>query len=348
MDVESDKTPIKTRALTRLVALQPTCPHAEQLMRVLIAEQIRRAKSRLSFPGLFLLVSILFSSTLLETHAAEPFCPKGNNPNPNVLWCDSFEDEDLGPNGTISENYYEFDEDNGDHVRINSEHIHGQYSLRARWQLSEVNAGHFMRNFGRNPIGSQSHKQQDFREIYWRFYVKLQDGFVGFPDKYTRATIFVNQNWAQAIIANLWAGGQGRQFLVIDPASGINNQSQLVTTGWNDFDNLIWLGAQSGVTALQAGRWFCVEAHVKLNTPNQSDGIFEFWIDGNLEVRSANLDWVKNWTDYGINSVFFSDYWNAGSPKEQERYFDALVISTERIRCLDSTRPYPPTNLKVQ
>lgn len=298
------------------------------------------------------LFMIFVSSVLLcvamSSRAAEPFCPKGSNPNPNVIWCDSFENEDLGPNGTVGENYFEFDTDNGDHARVTTEHVHGQYALRSRWQAGEVSAGHFLRNFGRNPIGSQSHSQQDFREIYWRFYFKLQDGFTGFPDKYTRALIFASTtNWAQAIGAHLWVDENARDHLALDPATWINDQSQLTSTQWNDFANQIWLGKERGATTIQAGRWYCVEAHVKLNTPGQSDGIFEFWLDNKLDASQTNLNWVKSWTDYGINSVFFSDYWNDGSPKEQERYFDALVISTQKIGCVGAVRPLPPTNLNV-
>ena len=34
-----------------------------------------------------------------------------------------------------------------------------------------------------------------------------------------------------------------------------------------------------------------------------------------------------------INAVFFENYWNAGSPLTQERYFDNIIISTSRIGC---------------
>lgn len=303
------------------------------------------SRSRYYFALTVLLVGTFYIS---QARAAETFCPGGTTPSPNVIWCDSFEDEDLGPNGTVAENYHEFNTDDGDHVRVSSEHIHGSNSLRARWQVGETDAGHFMRNFGRNPIGSQSHAQQNFAEIYWRFYVKMQSGFVGFPDKYTRATIFAGSNWQQAMIAHVWADSGARQSLLMDPASGINSQSQLATTQWNDFPNLIWLGARRGTTTLQPGRWYCIEAHVKLNDVGQNNGVFEFWVDDNLETSRTDLNWVRNWTDYGINSVFFSHYWNNGSPAEQERFLDALVISTQRIGCLSTTRPNPPTGLQVQ
>jgi hypothetical protein len=37
---------------------------------------------------------------------------------------------------------------------------------------------------------------------------------------------------------------------------------------------------------------------------------------------------------YAINAVFFENYWNDGSPREQERYFDDIVISTAPVGCL--------------
>lgn len=36
---------------------------------------------------------------------------------------------------------------------------------------------------------------------------------------------------------------------------------------------------------------------------------------------------------FGINAVFFENYWNAGSPQDQERYFDNIVISTRPLEC---------------
>jgi hypothetical protein len=47
------------------------------------------------------------------------------------------------------------------------------------------------------------------------------------------------------------------------------------------------------------------------------------------------LDFVGTYTDYAINAVFFENYWNDGSIKEQERYFDNIVVSTKPIGCLD-------------
>src|SRR5690606_16146937 len=38
---------------------------------------------------------------------------------------------------------------------------------------------------------------------------------------------------------------------------------------------------------------------------------------------------------YGINALLLENYWNNGSPRQQERYFDNLVVSTQRVGCGD-------------
>jgi hypothetical protein len=86
-----------------------------------------------------------------------------------------------------------------------------------------------------------------------------------------------------------------------------------------------------------SGKWYCVEAHAKLNTPGEKDGIFEFWINDTLQNGSYDLNWHSTWNNdpdnFGINAIFIENYWNNGSPVTQERYMDNFVISTDRIKC---------------
>ena len=56
-------------------------------------------------------------------------------------------------------------------------------------------------------------------------------------------------------------------------------------------------------------------------------------VNGTLDARETGLNWVGSYSAYGINAVFFENYWNTGSPVAQERYFDNLVVSTQRIGC---------------
>lgn len=261
--------------------------------------------------------------------------------HPEWIWCDDFE------NGTpMSRKYFEYGDDEGDFVVKENVGVGGSKGMRVVFQASEVRAGGFKKSFGRTPsayIGKNSERsEEDFDEIYWRMWLRRAPDWVGGGGaKLSRATVMASEGWAQGMIAHLWSGGANDDYLLIDPASGITAEGELVSTRYNDFANLRWLGNQAGRTALfseeAAGEWFCIEAHVKLNTPGESDGVFEYWIDERLQVRRRNLNWHGDWNldpeAYKINAVFFENYWNAGSPKLQERYFDNIVISEERIGC---------------
>ena len=138
-------------------------------------------------------------------------------------------------------------------------------------------------------------------------------------------------NWSQAMIAHVWSAGGS---LTLDPASGVRGDA-VVTTKYNDFANLRWLGnkpaAKTQIYTDEAGRWVCVEARAKLNTPGKKDGVNQLWIDGRLEAERTGLDWRGSYTKHGINAVFLESYWNKGSPVEQRRWIDNFVISTKPI-----------------
>ncbi len=274
--------------------------------------------------------------------AVEAFCPDGSAPNPNVLFCDSFE-------GTLAETkqkYYDYSDDEGEYAPVAGDAVEGGKVLRTRWQAGEVDAGAMHLNIGRTPLGSSLYPNEDFREIYWRFYLKLQNDFQSFPSKITRATGFAGSNWSQSMVAHVWHDDNNKQFIVADPVSGIEND-QLVTTRYNDFDNFRWLGKATINTPFPKGEWVCIETRVKLNDAGQSNGIFEIYINDRLEASKQNMDWVGAWDDYAINAIMFGSYWGGGSPAAQERYMDALVVSKTRIGCISQVRPKPPTNVDV-
>lgn len=209
--------------------------------------------------------------------------------------------------------------------------------------------------FGDSPTGKVVRRGETFDEIYWRIYVKHQDGFlaglatpeVGGPDKMSRATSIVSsKDWKQAMIAHVWST---RDTLTLDPASGVRN-GQVITTKYNDFDNLRWLGMKPFAgfpihSASESGWWVCVESRAKLNTPGKKDGINQLWIDGRLEAERTGLDWRGTYQKHGINGVFLEAYWNKGSPVTQKRWYDNFVISTEPIG--PAVCPRNPTILKT-
>jgi hypothetical protein len=262
------------------------------------------------------------------------------NDHPEWIFCDDF--ESTGPM-VAPGRYFEYGDNGGDCVVMDSLGLDGSRGLRVVFQKDEVGAGGMKLAFGRNPNGYMRkgiRPNDNFREIYYRQYLKMQAGWEGNPAKLSRATVFTSSSdWSQAMIAHLWS--DGNYHLLLDPVRCVDDQGSVKCIGYNDFPHMSWLGNKSGVTPIFAtdhsGVWYCVEMHVKLNDPGQSNGLCEFWIDGNLEARRDNLNFVGTYTGYAINAVFFENYWNSGSIKEQERYFDNIVVSTQPIGAYNST-----------
>jgi hypothetical protein len=214
-------------------------------------------------------------------------------------------------------------------------------AMRCRFEKGQVSAGSLKVLFGKNPFNRGLMREQSFREIYWRVYVKHESGWEGNPAKLARATCLASgPNWSQGLIAHVW-GGKG-EVLCIDPATGIRD-SRKVSIRYNDFANLKWLGSRQAQTPIfsqaESGRWVCVESHVKINSQGARDGVFELFVDGKLEAVRTDIDWHGSWNDYAINAVFLENYWNEGSLKRQERWFDDFVISTAPIGPITAQRP---------
>ncbi|HUI93087.1 MAG TPA: hypothetical protein VLX68_12640 [Chitinivibrionales bacterium] len=280
-------------------------------------------------------VFCIFNSAMAQNE-----CQNWQANHSDWIFCDDFEDT-----GSLVKpgRYFEYDSNAGDFVPKPGLGVNGSRGMQVRWQAGEVGAGSIKLSFGRNPNAYMNKQNirptQDFREIYYRMYLKMQTGWQGSPAKLSRATCFTSANdWRQAMIAHLWSDDSAH--LLIDPASCVNAAGVVQCTTYNDFNHLTWLGNKSGITPLFAtsnsGKWFCIEAHVKLNDPGVANGVQEFWIDGNLEARREGLNFVGTYSDYAINAVFFENYWNAGSPVQQERYFDNIVVSTKPIGCLQA------------
>jgi hypothetical protein len=294
----------------------------------------------------------VLSGLIWTVAASASECTNWQTLQPAWIWCDDFEQDRLS-------SYFEYDNHNG-FARTSGEGLNGSTGMKATYLPGDSSAGGMKLAFGHTPgpyfkpVGAGT---QIYREVYWRAYLRNEAGWVGGAgDKLTRATVFANSNWAQAMIAHLWGDGEGASYLSLDPASGTDTAGNVQTTSYNDFGNFRWLGAQRGATAIfdssLVGKWHCIEAHVKLNDAGQADGVFEFWIDDNLEGRETTLNWLGSYSGEGINAIFFENYWNAGSPVKQARYWDNIVVSIQRIGCApsggDTDPPTAPSNLTVQ
>ncbi|MCW3053783.1 MAG: hypothetical protein JWN14_2953 [Chthonomonadales bacterium] len=259
-----------------------------------------------------------------------------------VIFSDSFADP-----ADRTARYFEYNPGKGSFVWKADEGMGAHRgAMRAQFERGQVTVGSLSVVFGKNPFRKGVRSQETFREIYWRVYVKHEAGWSGNPAKLARATCLATSDWSQGFIAHVW-GGKG-DVLCIDPATGIQD-SRKVSTKYNDFDHLHWLGLRQTQTPIfspvESGRWVCIESHIRLNAPDRKDGIFELWVDGRLEASRADLDWHGAWNDYAINAVFLENYWNDGAVKREARWFSDFVISTKPIGPIVATSPptFTPT-----
>ena len=257
-----------------------------------------------------------------------------NTPQPGWIWCDDFEQDRLNQ-------YFEYNNAGSGFVRAAGVGVSRSYGMRARFAVGQVDGGWLHLAIGKVPSGLRPVDAGTalYRDLYWRLYVRNQPAWVGGGGyKLTRAISLATPGWAEAMTAQVWGDPPATGYLYLDPASGTDLAGNIVTTRYNDFANLRWLGAKAGVTSLfdasHVGRWYCVEMHALLNDAGQANGVFEYWINGALEARETGLNWLGAFSTYGINAVFFENYWNGGSPAAQERYLDNIVVSTRRIGCL--------------
>lgn len=273
------------------------------------------------------------------------------SPKSGWIFCDDFEQNRLAK-------YFEYDSQNGAFSRVASTGVEGSTAMRARFAKGQTNAGSLKLAFGKTPdpyFKPADAGTKNYREVYFRFYLKNAANWKGGGgDKLTRAISFAKSDWSEAMIAHVWSGGNStnNNYLLAEPVSGTDAQGNVVTSGYNDMDHMRWLGSKTGKTpifdASHVGQWYCVETHVRLNDAGQNNGVFEYWINDGLEARTTGLNWVGSFSAYGINSVFLENYWNNGSPQQQDRFFDNFVVSTQRIGCDGnaptggSTPPPPP------
>ena len=257
--------------------------------------------------------------------------------HPEWIWCDDFETDKTA-------SYFE---KKGPFNRTAGVGINGSYGMQSNWTSGSVDGGSLKLAFGLTPPGSGIvppmgvDTTTKFRLIYYRVYLKSQIGWnsgANKHSKFSRATSFVAADWTQAMIAHVWSNDTGNNnYLRSDPANCVSDSS-VRCVGYNDFAALAWLGGVNGTTAVFAspnvGTWNCIEAYVRLNDAGLSNGIAKFWVDGHLEASSTNMNFVGSYSDYGINAVLFENYINNGSPQAQSRYWDNLVVSTQRIGCL--------------
>jgi hypothetical protein len=222
---------------------------------------------------------------------------------PDWLWCDDFESDE-----PLRERYQDV---SAKGMAVSDEDaFEGRRSLKQHYEAGQVSAGWITR------VGEQPD------HVFMRWYHKFEDGFVGAPAKMARIRYRHRYgDWGSVFAVHCWIDNE---VVVADVRA--ENSSQC-----NSAFYLPKVKSEFNVTdPRNVGRWICFEMEVKLNSPGKRDGVYRIWADNELIVERANID-LRGHTSDKINEMMLDCYWNGGSPKAQNRYYDNFVIATSRI-----------------
>ncbi|GGD75225.1 polysaccharide lyase [Lacimicrobium alkaliphilum] len=86
------------------------------------------------------------------------------------------------------------------------------------------------------------------------------------------------------------------------------------------------------LSTISPGRWYSIEQHLRLNTPGQSDGLLEVWVDGVQILHKTDLMFRKT-DELKIEKIWFNFYFGGvDKPKYPfDMYIDNIVIASEYI-----------------
>lgn len=98
---------------------------------------------------------------------------------------------------------------------------------------------------------------------------------------------------------------------------------------------------------LQTNRWYCLEVEMNAGTPTSTEaganGSLNYWIDG-VEYGPWTGLWFRTTSNLKIN-IFSLGLFFHNTHTSAGHMYDNIVVSTERIGCLDSPRPNAPSSL---
>ena len=257
---------------------------------------------------------------------------------PEWLWCDDFEADRLA-------SYFEYDDARQRFRRDSSAGRNNSFGMRAAFGDGRRTAGALKVAVGRTPTGipAADTARVARRELYWRVFVQHDTGWrADAGARLVQATSLVSRLGAQAMAAYVWSGNIRPQLIAADPATGTDAAGNVRTTRYDDFGNLRWLGPAYSRTAVldstHTSQWQCVEAFARLNTAGQSDALFRVWVNDTLEAERSGFNWVGGYRDYGLNAILIENVLSRPAPRDQERRYDNLIVSTARIGCSAGSR----------
>ena len=94
----------------------------------------------------------------------------------------------------------------------------------------------------------------------------------------------------------------------------------------------VWVWDRDGLGYLSNNRWYCIEQHIRLNTPGQRDGLMQAWIDGKLAFEKSDVRF-RDTKDLKIEAVWMNVYQGGTKPARADHhlYIDNVAIAWNYI-----------------
>ncbi len=249
-------------------------------------------------------IAVFFLIFACSAYADE--CDNWQEQHPEWIWCDGFETEQ-----DIAAVYDDYST-NGMSISSDDAFM-GGYSLKQHYDAGQVDAG-WISKFYCDALGGDY--GPCYNEIYMRWYHKFEQGFEGIPPKMARITS-IGPGWDKRFGVYYWVSqpDESPGYPIVADVEAYNGWLPIIKTDflYSNPDNI--------------GRWTCNEMRVK----SGAGGGYTYWADG---VKIAERNNTNLNGPYNFNNAMLDAYWNSGSPKSQDRYYDNLVISTKRIGCV--------------
>ena len=246
--------------------------------------------------------------------------------SPDLLVCSDFEDGSL--------DYWNDDlETQEDRLVATSEASYGgEFAARVQHVEGQATTAWGAKFFGGHPLGDPA---SPVDEIYVSARARFSSGFdFSSPVKISITAAF--EAWDAGYPGpNSWAAFYATTYVMSDGKFKMEvNRKTSGIEQWRQFPQ-----NQNNDRVVQGNVWHEIQWHLKLNTPGQSDGLLEYWVDGVLVARYTDVNFRDTYQAHRWNHLLGISANAPVAPTNQAQYWDDIVASGSPINFGEGSVP---------
>lgn len=263
--------------------------------------------------------------------------------NAKVFWNETFEGN-LTPNWDVSSCGDPASFPQGCNPAISTDFaVDGTHSLKGVYD--HVGNGHWM---------DRRYPATD--EIYYRYYERFSKDWVWDDTHQVKGFNLGDSVHYPNFWIGHWGGDSESVAAAQVPAEACGSGDAMPHGDGQPYDSCQYVNNISSAPEAN-GQWYCIEGHIKLNTPGVADGIIERWVNGK-QVAHYTGRMFRGASPSGPNgnsslaTFNFIRIYVQGQAATGSKYYDDVAVGDTRIGCgttpPPSSAPAAPTGLTVQ